>query len=628
MQIGSGRVRFRPPVFILPIGLEDSRVNRIPWVSIGIVAVTLLFFLVTWVLRPDFEVREGGPLHQAITYWEQHPHAQPSDATLTRLGIKEEAMEAIEESRAAFPRPDDDELAEQSARLEELLLPIAVQVDRDLLRRLAVVPARGFLQIGWLTHIFLHFGWGHLLGNLLFFYVVAAFLEDVWGRPLYLAFYLLGGLVAALCQASLDMGSTTMLVGASGAIAACMGGFAFRFPTRKVGFFYFYLLFFRPRTGFFKLPAWIWCAFWFASQLVNFLVFRNDSNVAFMAHLAGFGFGFGIAAMIKFSKLEEKVLAPQLEKANAVWKVDPRVERARAAMDGGNRDEAQALFAAVLAEKPDEVEAALALARLELEAGNVAAATQRATRLLARYSTAGEIDQLKYVMLEVGGQIDFTQLSPALAIRLAELYEADDWRLSLRLYDAAAGGQSMIAAKANLRAGEMLCDRREQFERALAYGKAALPLCSGQPTMVERAQKVVERATQVAGPQAGLNEPPPRPEPEVIEGKLAGARADKAIVELPDGAKRELPYAKVLAIAAAQVGDDLLVDLITEWEPQHLFRLRAGAAHAEAFHRFCTQVIAASGAACIPSREVVLAKPLARYPDLAAFQTACYARVA
>src|SRR5262249_22180793 len=131
------------------------------------------------------------------------------------------------------------------------------------MRRWALVPARGFAQPGWITGFFLHFGWMHLLGNLLFLYIVAPLLEDAWGRMRFLAFYVMGGLVANLAQFSLAPHSQIAIAGASGAIAACMGAFSIRFATQRVRMAYFIWLI-RIWVGTALVPAWICGAAWFA----------------------------------------------------------------------------------------------------------------------------------------------------------------------------------------------------------------------------------------------------------------------------------------------------------------------------------------------------------------------------
>src|SRR5262249_7111123 len=89
-----------------------------------------------------------------------------------------------------------------------------------------------------LTSMFVHGGWGHLLGNLYVFALAAPFLEDVFGRLLFTGLYLAGGAVAVLAGFCLAPDSARPLTGASGAIAALMGAFLVRFGTTRIRFAY------------------------------------------------------------------------------------------------------------------------------------------------------------------------------------------------------------------------------------------------------------------------------------------------------------------------------------------------------------------------------------------------------
>src|SRR5690606_27404889 len=106
-------------------------------------------------------------------------------------------------------------------------------------RQLALVASRGPAQTGWLGHIFLHLDWFHLLGNLFFLYLVGPLIEDAWGRRWYAGLFLVGGLVAS-ADVLLEATSSVSHMGASGAVAACMGAFTFRFARRRVKMAYFF----------------------------------------------------------------------------------------------------------------------------------------------------------------------------------------------------------------------------------------------------------------------------------------------------------------------------------------------------------------------------------------------------
>lgn len=159
-----------------------------------------------------------------------------------------------------------------------------------------LVPERGFAQIGWLTSLFIHVDIFHLLGNLLFFYIAGPCLEDAWGTTRFLLLYVLGGIAAGLAQFSLDPASSIPIVGASGAISACIGAMCVQFPKRKVRIFYWLLFWF----GSFRMLVWLWGGLWFLRDVYDLALAGPDAGVAFGAHVGGFVFGAAFAfAVIK-----------------------------------------------------------------------------------------------------------------------------------------------------------------------------------------------------------------------------------------------------------------------------------------------------------------------------------------
>lgn len=140
-----------------------------------------------------------------------------------------------------------------------------------------------------LTSIFLHGGFMHLAGNMLFLWIFGDNLEDRMGHLPFLAFYLACGIAASLVQFAADPVSTIPVVGASGAIAGVMGGYLLLFPKAKVDIFIFFVVFFRILP----IPAWIMLAVWFGLQLLSgFRVDTTMGGVAYWAHAGGFVVGF------------------------------------------------------------------------------------------------------------------------------------------------------------------------------------------------------------------------------------------------------------------------------------------------------------------------------------------------
>lgn len=145
----------------------------------------------------------------------------------------------------------------------------------------------------WLVSIFaamfLHGGWLHIAGNMLFLWVFGNNVEDRLGRALFVAFYVLGGIAATGLQLVFDAGSTTPTVGASGAIAAVLGAYLVLFPRARVTTLVFFFF-----ITWIELPASVVLVGWFALQLlsgVGQLGIEVSGGVAYWAHIGGFVFG-------------------------------------------------------------------------------------------------------------------------------------------------------------------------------------------------------------------------------------------------------------------------------------------------------------------------------------------------
>jgi len=174
-----------------------------------------------------------------------------------------------------------------------------------LLSQLAFTPAT-FLAapanpgnvISIFTSMFMHAGWLHLGGNMLYLWIFGDNVEDRLGHIPYLLFYLAGGVFAALAHAFINPTSTLPTVGASGAIAAVLGAYLVFYPHSRVQTFI--------PIGYFMalkaLPAYILLAFWFILQLFNGVLTLGTAEdvggTAFWAHIGGFALGVVVALVV------------------------------------------------------------------------------------------------------------------------------------------------------------------------------------------------------------------------------------------------------------------------------------------------------------------------------------------
>jgi membrane associated rhomboid family serine protease len=174
----------------------------------------------------------------------------------------------------------------------------------------------------WLTLVtsmFLHGGILHLAGNMLFLWIFGTNVEDAMSRLRFVAFYLLGGLAAIGLQIAIDPSSSVPTVGASGAIAAVLGGYILLYPRARIVtvvfiFFFFTLI---------ELPAWVMLGLWFLEQaLVGAASVAQPAGgegggVAYFAHIGGFV--FGLLAIRAFAQ-RRKRQPPRAEQLRVAWR--------------------------------------------------------------------------------------------------------------------------------------------------------------------------------------------------------------------------------------------------------------------------------------------------------------------
>jgi membrane associated rhomboid family serine protease len=353
--------------------------------------------------------------------------------------------------------------------------------DGSVFGRFGLLPGRMNRIHTFFTHLFLHGGIWHLLGNMLFLWVVGCLLEDSWGRIPFLAFYLAGGALAGLVHCFQDTSSLTPLVGASGAIAAVMGAFTIRHFWTKIKFFYFFLFFFKPYVGTFHLPAFVFLPFWFMTQLaLHYLngIMGGGSNVAYAAHIGGFSAGLLAALAMRFTGFEERFLAPSVRKTQVKAGVlrDPRFERACELLKRGNRDSARALFNKLLDDRLEDVELIQDIALLYRENGladDYGALTEKALKLMI---LKGNMEEGTRLALETLNRRDGARINAQYLMRIAKwLTEQQSYGEAHDIYRSiiAVGQPPNVASKASIALAKLLSDKMNNTRDALSVLKEA-----------------------------------------------------------------------------------------------------------------------------------------------------------
>jgi len=173
------------------------------------------------------------------------------------------------------------------------VIPSVLFASKNLPAELEILPA-------WLTifsSMFLHGGWMHLIGNMLYLWVFGNNVEDAMGHRRFIVFYLACGLLAALTQAVLNPDSEIPMIGASGAISGVLGAYLLLHPhARILVVIPIIIVIFTPWIA----AYWV-LGFWFVLQLINSLTSASDvGGVAYGAHIGGFLAGMLLIPLFKY----------------------------------------------------------------------------------------------------------------------------------------------------------------------------------------------------------------------------------------------------------------------------------------------------------------------------------------
>ena len=181
-----------------------------------------------------------------------------------------------------------DERALRTAILALGVVPSTLLGSAELPPEIALLPP-------WATvfsSMFLHGGFMHLAGNMLYLWIFGDNIEHALGWKRFILFYAVCGVAAALTQALIDPASNIPMIGASGAISGVLGGYLLLYPQAKVRVLFF-------PFGIFGVPAMIVLGGWFVMQLLSGFGSSGGGGVAFWAHVGGFVAGMALIPFMK-----------------------------------------------------------------------------------------------------------------------------------------------------------------------------------------------------------------------------------------------------------------------------------------------------------------------------------------
>ncbi len=499
---------------IIPIGHEQTELRRFPVLTLLVMLVCTGVFLKTWLGYGEVLNEIDGARSAALEYFSERPYLEldEADAALLFPAMTEEARELrIHTLRRDYPRRVFDfQVRSDQPALDQHMTELRAAWAAEPYQYWGHTPESPTLR-GFFGHMWLHGGWLHLIGNMLFLFVSGYIIEEVWGRPLFTGLYLSSGLVSAAFFSFMHPGLSLPLVGASGAVAGLMGAFAVRFWSTRIRFWWGI---FPIRLGTFSAPAWLMCGLWFGLEVLygwlsGLLGAPEQGGVAHWAHVSGFAFGFASAVVIRVSKLEERFLAPALD-AKVIVQENPLVDEALDLRAAGDIDQAFDMLHDGLRKDPQNPVIGMALWELAKDQGRTGEVADRIALLIRKDVQQGRHEAALRQIDELDEHEPQTELDCLTLIRLGDALakserQADAVRMLERALPRSAGRPLPAAV------GLRLARAAQPLDKALAGRAAACALTASNVEPELRSDLEAIAAATPVPPDPHADAPPVPP---------------------------------------------------------------------------------------------------------------------
>jgi membrane associated rhomboid family serine protease len=606
-------------------------------VTYALIAACMLAFLAAERGTRGVDAAAETGLKQASDYFIEHPYLKPPRRLQPHLdaAVVERARESYREARQRRGAP---ELSlgiqrRQQATLDGLVWQSLAEFDSLPSQRWGMRPERQD-PLSFVTHVFIHAGWLHLVGNLAFLLILGFYLECAWGGPLFALLVLGGAVVSAGAVAVASPGLANPLIGMSGVVATLLGAFAIRLAgIWKEGAYPFLLV-----TGvtWLLLPVWLGTEWSVALAIEGGPLRVGTGGVSYWGFAAGSTFGAAVAAAIWLLGAEETLLNPAMDSKRTVM-ASPLLDRAVEACGEGHFHEAFRLLSSLLSREPDNRDAALAMWDVASEFGRPGAAAAGMLRVIRddiqRRDHAAAVDH----WLSLAAQGLAADAEPALLTRMALLLREANQpaaavkALHLALERSENDNTTAVASRVARAARDLDPDTAEEAAwRALGcveldfQERQNLEDLLGQlyrerkqqddlleistPTRARTAEEksLLERQLEGAAPSETVQweapelledfeKPDASPAPidldfatrtlRVVAARPLGLDSDGLVIEIEGGSKRRMGFAKVDALSVVAVHGlgpkpVILMDLLLNWLGQDgaelkVVRLRA-----------------------------------------------------
>jgi membrane associated rhomboid family serine protease len=324
---------------IIPIG-HNKGLRRLPYATIAIIVLCTLLQLHRSFFGPSWT-----ELEQAVENRELAADALIDHLYATGVPVDKQAI-----ARRDYRGLDDNPLVTRLKYLDKQILSIAKQ---DIAMHFAWAPEQGVAP-NLILYALVHADWLHLIGNMLFLWLAGMAIEDRWGHAALAAFFAAAAAAAAFAYALWHPGSSVPMVGASGAVAGCMGAFLIAYARVKIRLAYFFWFPGRSLWGTFSARALYALPLWFLEQAF-YSLFEADGagGVAHSAHVGGFAFGMLVAFGLKRSGVEARHLMLDDEVDEEWSRQNPELDQGMIFERAGQKVPALGCFRRVLAREPD-----------------------------------------------------------------------------------------------------------------------------------------------------------------------------------------------------------------------------------------------------------------------------------
>ncbi|MFH0924070.1 MAG: rhomboid family intramembrane serine protease [bacterium] len=334
----------------------------------------------------------------------------------------------------------------------------------------------------FLSCMFMHADIFHLLGNMIFLWAMGCAIEDKWGMPLYLGFYLIGGIMASLAHIFMSPNSIIPTIGASGAISGVMGAFLVRMFNTRMKMFYLWWW----KTGIFYIPAYVFLPLDLALQFYYALSTPTNNfsgGVAFWAHIGGFIFGVIFAVIMKVALIEEKYIQPEIEQKLSLSQ-HPKLISAIEKLDQERFDEAITDLNPILKIDPLNPDSNTILARIYTRQNKIDKAVQVYKKLIPIYISEKNKEIALMTYFEMKDLAPDIVLSPKDQTNIARLLESEN-----RIKEAAEAYLKLInkypgtneTMKAMVNYGMICLNKINQPTEALKIFEKGIELCKLYP---------------------------------------------------------------------------------------------------------------------------------------------------